>query len=68
MSKDEALDKWMDASQFKNMMHLSSGAAQRAAWKAGWKSGTRHTIAFVEEELRKQHKEDYADFVMMLEP
>ena len=68
MKQDDALDKWMDANHFENLMHVSFGAAERAAWKAGWKAGVRHTLAFVEEELRKQHKEDYADFVMTLEP
>ena len=68
MNQNAALDKWMDVNHFKNLMRLSFGAAERAAWKAGWKAGTRYTLAFVVEELRKQNKGDYAEFVMMLEP
>ncbi len=64
MSKGVALDRWMDANHFSNLMYLSLGGAERAAWKAG----VKHAMGFVAEEYRRLGNEDVAEFVMKLEP
>ena len=68
MSKDAALEKWIEEDMRDVPCAMPVDEAGEYMCRAAWFAAVKHTLAFVAEEYRRRGDDDTAEFVMKLEP